>query len=200
MKYLPFTLILLFFACDPTDIGGEQPEPEPFTCNFGFITNTVDETCSCPDDHVTLGTLECRRLQTGEYYATMEGCFVDLGMIVKFEDTTEVYSNRRSARPYYLEDPDTAIWKSTYEQTDWTFKDWAIITTLDDGTDSIYWDISPEEYKRVYQNNEYAYLPWFEGRIIDADTIRGRVRWGPGGEERKPVAELDCPVTFVRQQ
>ncbi|MGB3798455.1 MAG: hypothetical protein WA952_01500 [Lewinella sp.] len=127
----------------------------------------------------------------------MENCYVDLGMIIKFGDTVRVFSDQRSAIDVFVEDPDTSSWSVHAEQPKFN-KVSGIISKTSSGKDSIQWDIQPKEYDKVFQGNEYAYSPWFTGYLIGTDTIKGTIHWGPGGEERTPVAELDCPVTFVR--
>jgi hypothetical protein len=149
MKHLFFPLLLLLiWACDPTDPVDDEPEVAHFTCNVGFLTNTANESCYCPDDHVALGTMECRLLESGEYYAAMEGCFVDLGMIVKFDDDSyRSFSDTLAAVDIDIENPDTTLRYGDFPIVKWS-PTFARIHTVPGRPDSVSWEISPQEYKK----------------------------------------------------
>ena len=191
MRYTISILILFIFACDPTPVEIENLQSP--NCNFGFIVNSDNETCSCPEGFVSIGTQECRMLEAGEYYSFMDNCVVDLGMIIRFDDSSlEKQSETISFMTVYYEKPDTLI-----DYPDFGLNT-ALIIRLPDGRDSISFDIGIKAYRKPDPVTTFGIAPWFEGIVVNRDTIKGRFRWGARGSGYPAMEEFDCPAMFTR--
>ena len=168
--FLP--LLLLVWSCDPAPVAIE--EPSGFTCNQGFNTDKINETCTCPEGLARIGTIDCRALEAGEYYATMDNCVVDAGMIIKFGDSLQRLSETESLFAIYVEKPDSIFSYTFANNTGRMFH-------LPHGRDSMVWNVGTEHYLTVVEEYSYGIAPWFEGIVINQDTISGRFRWGAQG-------------------
>lgn len=146
------------------------PDPEPFTCAFGFEVDAAAEECNCSEPKVRIGDAECRELEPGEFYSDMEGCLIDIGMIFYFEDDT---IRNRCCRRIQMEAPSPTLSRTRYNPVS------ARITRLSDGTDSIWFTAGGGEYLVPDPTGgDVDLLTFFSGKFIDENTIVGDFQWG----------------------
>ena len=60
------------------------------------------------------------------------------------------------------------------------------------------WNVGTRPYRKVVDGHPGGITPWFEGIIVNQDTIAGRFRWGAQGAGYEAKPEYDCPATFAR--
>ncbi len=172
----------------------DQPVPgplvEPFTCTFGFDTNTVDETCDCPEPKVRIGDIECRELESREFYSDMNGCLTDIGMIFYFEEDTIVNGCCRNIQ---MEFPSSTASRPIFTPV------FGRQTRLDNGMDSISFSAGGGDYfVPDPTGGEFDLETRFRGKFIDEFTIEGTFEWGPAFDPQ--IIIQTHPGTFRRRQ
>ena len=188
--------IMAITACDQDIVGILNADD----CNPGFVYNDEARSCDCPTGNVQLGDLECRPLRSGEYYGAINGCAVDLSMIIQLGDSL-ISRDDDFFILVLTEDPDTTRPKTDELDLPYMSPSIGKYFKRPDGRDSLFWDIGIVEYWYTPRGKPSDHkLSWFEGHIMGPDTIQGVIRYGTNVPDYLPAPELDCPVTFVRQR
>lgn len=174
-------------ACVPDPPIPNPEEPEPLVCDFGFEVNTVQDTCECLLPKVRIAGVECRVPNPEEFYASMEGCLQDIGIIFYYRDDSLIND---CCRRIHVERPSTNNSQTQYDPG--TMRH----TTLPNGVDSVYlrgtspyFTLSPDDEDRPLHMH-------FSGKYTNENTIEGEFRWVVTMTD---TIEFRCPGVFRRQ-
>jgi|AntRauTorckE5430_2_1112549.scaffolds.fasta_scaffold02706_2 hypothetical protein len=160
---------LFGLACVPDPPIPRPEEPDPLVCDFGFDISAAQDTCECLAPKVRIAGIECREPNAEEFYASMEGCLVDIGIIFYYRDDS---LRNNCCRRIYIERPSLTITRTQYDPG--TMRH----TTLPSGMDSVhmigtgpYFAYSPDDESRPLDMR-------FTGIYTDENTIEGEFQWG----------------------
>ncbi|PHI19091.1 hypothetical protein CEQ90_14335 [Lewinellaceae bacterium SD302] len=180
-------IVFCVLACRETPITPEIEEEQPVTCLQGF-TLTPQDSCICNSPRQTVGEFICTEIADDEYYATMQGCLVELEHVIAVGDS--VWTNDNAGQLWsYIYLYNSSLMNMSRRQ--------AKRFSIDGTADGIGFPVAAESN---YISQENFAMPYFTGKIYAEDSIIGIIRYVDITDYDLIVDDDSCQVKYINAQ